>query len=100
MNVASRLMRLIRLGFVAFLALMPLSLAAVHAGGSGGRPGGATHKDIAFHVTDQVSAQTQAAVFPSRDVAFSLTHRLWADAPGEAREAGRQELAWLRLSQP
>jgi hypothetical protein len=33
-------------------------------------------------------------------VAFSLTHRLWADAPGEEGEAGRQELAWLRLSQP
>jgi hypothetical protein len=100
MNIASRLMRLMGLGFIALLALTPLRLAAVHAGGSGGRPGGATHKDIAFRVTDQVSAQTQAAVFPRPDVAFSLTHRLWADPLGEESAGGRQELAWLRLSQP
>jgi hypothetical protein len=101
-NIASRLMGLMGLGFAALLALTPLSLASVHAGGSGGSLGGATDfgQDIAFHVTDELSTQTQAALFPRPDVAFSLTHHLWADAPGEGREAGRQELAWLRLSQP
>ena len=32
-------------------------------------------------------------------VRVSLTHRLWADAPGQGSDAGRQELARLRLSQ-
>jgi hypothetical protein len=101
-NIASRLMGLMGLGFAAFLALTPLSLAPVYAGSNGGRLGGATDfgRDIAFHVTDDLSAQTQATLFPRPDVAFSLTHHLWADAPGEERAAGRQELAWLRLSQP
>jgi hypothetical protein len=54
---------------------------------------------VAFRVTDQLSAQTQAALFPRRDVAFSVTHRLWSDAPGQGDAAARHELAWLRLSQ-
>jgi hypothetical protein len=101
-NVTSRLIGLMGLCFTALLASTPLSLASVHTGDSLGRLDGATHlgKEIAFHVTDQLSAQTQAAVFPSRDVAFSLTHRLWARAPGEEGKATRQEFAWLRLSQP
>jgi hypothetical protein len=54
---------------------------------------------MAFSLTDQLSAQTQAAVLPRQDVAFSLTHRVWARAPAQEGEAARQELAWLRLSQ-
>jgi hypothetical protein len=88
--------------FAALLALTPLSFASVHTDGSGKRFDGATPlgKEIAFHVTDQLSAQTQADVFPSRDVAFSLTHRLWTRTPGEEGEETRQELARLHLSQP
>jgi hypothetical protein len=51
-------------------------------------------------MTDRPSAQTQAAVFPSRDVAFSLTQRLRTRAPGGEGKGTRQELARLRLSQP
>jgi hypothetical protein len=54
---------------------------------------------VAFRLTDQLSAQMQAVVFPRHDVAFSLTHRVWARAPEQEGEAARQELAWLRLSQ-
>jgi hypothetical protein len=56
-------------------------------------------KDLTVRVTDQLSVQTQAAVLPRRDVAFSLTHRVWAGAPGERAEAARQDFAFLRLSQ-
>jgi hypothetical protein len=89
-NIASRLMGLLGLGVVVLLALTLLRLDAVHAGGSGVRLGGARHvgQDIAFRVTDQRSAPTQAVVFPSRPVAFSLTHRVWARAPGAAGAGG------------
>ena len=91
----------------ALLALAPLSLTAGHAGDRAGARAGGAHdhgavswrKEVAFRVTDQLSAQTQAALFPRRDVAFSLTHRLWTRTPAEGGEATPQELAWLRLSQ-
>lgn len=49
-------------------------------------------RDIAFRATDQLSTQAPAALFRRLGVAFSPTHRLWAEAPGEEREAWRQEL--------
>jgi hypothetical protein len=87
--------------------LAPWSITAGHAGDRAGVRAGHAHphgapswrKDMAFRVTDQLSAQTQAALFPRRDVAFSVTHRLWAEAPGQGDAAAQQELAWLRLSQ-
>ena len=105
MNVLSRLLAVLCLA--ALLALAPLRITAGYAGdrtdaraGRAHDPGAASwRKDVAFRLTDQLSAQTQAALFPRRDVAFSLTHRLWAGTPGEGGDAARQELAWLRLSQ-
>jgi hypothetical protein len=77
-------------------------VTAVHAedrAGAHARGAPSLAKDLTFRMTDQLSAQTQAAVLPRHDVAFSLTHRLWADVPGQGGDAGRQELARLRLSQ-
>jgi hypothetical protein len=104
MNVLSRLMSLC---MAAFLTLASCGIASgapdESAGARGGegrhRPAPALQRAITFRVTDQLSAQTQAAVFPRRDVAFSLTHRVWARASEAADGAVRQELAWLRLSQ-
>ena len=76
-NVVSQ--PLAALSLAALLALVPWSVAPVYAGGSGGandRGAPSFRKDFAFRVTDQLSAQTQASVFPRRDVAFSLTQRL------------------------
>jgi hypothetical protein len=104
-HVMSRLMGLC-LG--AFLTLALLRVTSVRAGeragagaGDGAYARGAAPlaKVITFPVTDQLSAHTQAEVFPRRDVAFSLTHRLWARAPGEGGEAARPDLAFVRLSQ-
>lgn len=105
MNVLSRLLAVMCLA--ALLALAPLRITAGYAGdrtdaraGRAHDPGAASwRKDVAFRLTDQWSAQTQAALFPSRDVAFSVTHHLWSDAPGQGDAAARHELAWLRLSQ-
>jgi hypothetical protein len=104
-NVQSRLLAM--LCFAGLLALAPLNITVGHAGDHAGTRAGNAHnlgaaswrKEVAFRVTDQVSAQTQAALFPRRDVAFSMTHRLWADAPGQGDAAARHELARLRLSQ-
>jgi hypothetical protein len=105
-NVLSRLLAL--LGLAALLTMVPSTIViSVHAGDRAGAHDDSAHshgttpwrKDVAFRVTDQLSAQTQAALFPRRDVAFSLTHRLWAGAPGQGGEAGQQELARLHLSQ-
>jgi hypothetical protein len=103
MNVLSRLLAV----FCLAALLAPLSITAGHAGDRAGVRAGNAHtygapswrKDVAFCVTDQLSAQTQAAIFPRHDVAFSLTHRVWARAPEQEGEAARKELAWLRLSQ-
>jgi hypothetical protein len=104
MNVMSRLMSLC---VAAFLTLASFSVVSgypdesARARGGEGRPRTAPslQRDITFRVTDQLSAQTQAAVFPRHGVAFSLTHRVWADAPEEEGEAARHELGRLRLSQ-
>lgn len=103
MYILSRLLAVLSLAML----LAPLGVATVHADDRTGGHGGNAHdhgttswrKEVAFRLTDQLSAQTQAALFPRRDVAFSMTHRLWADAPGQGDAAGRQELARLRLSQ-
>jgi hypothetical protein len=104
-HVMSRLMGLC---VVAFLTLAPWHVAAVRAGERAGAGAGDSAyargavplaKVITFRVTDQHSAQTQAEVLPRRDVAFSLTHRLWARAPGEGSEAACPDLAFVRLSQ-
>lgn len=105
MNVLSRLLAVLCLA--ALLALAPLRITAGYAGdrtdaraGRAHDPGAASwRKDVAFRVTNQLSAQTQAALFPSRDLAFRVTHRLWADAPGQEEAAARHEWARLRLSQ-
>jgi hypothetical protein len=99
-NIVSRL--LAALCLAALLALAPVSVALVHGGGSGGvSDRGATFlsKEVIVHVTDQLSTQTQAAIFPRRDRAFSLTHRVLAGTPREGGEAAPHELASLRLSQ-
>jgi hypothetical protein len=104
-HVMSRLMGLC---LAAFLTLSPWRGASLHAGGSAGAPAGdgayaraeaSLAKVITFPVTDQLSVHTHAEVFPRRDVAFSLTHRVWARASGEGGEAARADLAFLRLSQ-
>jgi hypothetical protein len=96
------------LGLAAFLTLALLGVASVRAGeraGAGAGDGASARgaaplaKALTFRVTDRLSAHTQAEVFPRHDVAFSLTHRVWARAPGEASEAARPDLAFLRLSQ-
>jgi hypothetical protein len=106
MNVLSRLLAVLCLA--ALLTLAPGTIVtSVYADDRAGARAGSVHthgatswrKDVAFRLTDQLSAQTQAALFPRHDVAFSLTHRLWAGTPGEGGDAARQELAWLRLSQ-
>jgi len=87
MPVLSRLLAVVCL--VALSAVASLSITTGHAGDRAGAPAGRAHdhgtvswrKDVAF-----------------RDVAFSLTHRLWADAPGQEGDAGRQELAQWTLS--
>ena len=81
MNVVSRLMELMGLGLAALLALAPLSVASGHVVSSGGtseRGAPSFGKDITLRMTDQLSAQTQATIFPRHDVAFNLTQRLWA----------------------
>jgi hypothetical protein len=99
---------LIGLCLAAFLTVAPWRVASGHAGASAGtRAGDGAYargtvplaKVFTFRVTDQLSAHTQAEVFPRRDVAFSLTHRVWARAPGEGGEAARPDLAFVRLSQ-
>lgn len=104
-HVLSRLMGLCMGGF---LTLAPLGVASGHAGErADARAGGGAYargaaplaKVITFRVTDELSARTQAEVFPRRDVAFSLTHRVWARAPGKGGEAAPSDLARLRLSQ-
>jgi len=103
MHVRSRRLAVLCLAVL----LAPLSLTAGHAGDRAGVRAGRAHHhgatswstEVAFRLTDQLSAQTQAAVFPRHDVAFSLTHRVWARAPAQEGAATRQELAWLRLSQ-
>jgi hypothetical protein len=106
MNVLSWLLAV--LGLAALLTLAPGTIVtSVYADDRASARAGSAHtlgaaswrKDVAFRLTDQLSAQTQAAVFPRHDVAFSLTHRVWARAPEQEGEAARQELAWLRLSQ-
>jgi hypothetical protein len=103
-HVMSQLMGLC---MAAFLTLALLCAASVRAGehagagagdGADARGAAPLAKAITFRVTDQLSALTQVEVFPRHDVAFSLTHRVWA-APGEASEAARPDLAFLRLSQ-
>lgn len=103
-HVMSRLMDLC---MAAFLTLTLLGVVSVRAGehagagaGDGAYARGAAPlaKAITFRMTDQLSAHTQAEVFPRHDVAFSLTHRVWA-ARGESSEAARPDLAFLRLSQ-
>jgi hypothetical protein len=91
------------LGLCGAILLLPLLVNAASGQGSSpsayGRDEPSFGKDIAFRVTNQLSAQTQAAVFPRSNEAFSLTQRLWTRSPGNANEDTRQELASLRLSQ-
>ena len=99
------IVRLIGLGglcLTALLLLVPVLIASGHASGRGGVDGPhatSSGTDFAFPMTPQLSAHTQAAIFPRRDVAFSLTQRVWAHAPREGEDAMQPALAWLRLSQ-
>jgi hypothetical protein len=90
-------------GLTIFLALALLGSVWAQAGESAGMrdrgsPAWAT-QEVTFRVRDHLSAQTQAALLPRHDVAFSLTHRWLAHAPGTGGEAARQEFAQLRVSQ-
>jgi hypothetical protein len=48
---------------------------------------------------DTMLAESIKKLGGDSSVRVSLTPRLWADAPGQGSDAGRQELARLRLSQ-
>src|SRR5690606_27765248 len=102
MHAVSRLTGSLGRGLAIFLALVLVSVAAGHAGDDlsavdHGAP--SLRQAIRFRVTDRLSAQTQAALFPRPDVAISLTQRFWSRAPEAGEEAAPHEVASLRLSQ-
>jgi hypothetical protein len=99
------IVRLIRLMELCLTALLVLVLGLIASGYASGRGSAdslratSSGRDLAVPLTPQLSAHTQAAIFPRRDVAFSLTQRVWAQAPRKGEDAMRPALAWLRLSQ-